>query len=738
MAPRAIVISVENYPNDTTLGSPLPGAADSAKAFRDWLVQAKQVTAADIVELKDPTRSQLEKGFRDLVDKGRDMTERLFVFYSGHGFSFQDVPGKQRPADILVTSEFENLQDSGHSCLKLDDLQDKLFNCLGAGEHFYFVDACRNLANASDVTPTNIGWVRPPSTSTPTIFTLFSVERLNPAADNKEFSMQLVEGLTGKGRAKRYDGPRMVVTFNSLCDYLKDIRARQIDFARSAGNGNGEITEIKPIQHYQCAVEVINAGPGDQFTLTIQNARQQTIGAPQPFLGHRIVFQQPPDDYYLGLQHPTDAVQPVVDNHADLYENCDLKFQKVAGGPPAAAQPTVQRATVSVSAAPDTMLVIENVQTGVTIQSDKPFDGPLDPGEYYVRMKTRGGRTLRRQRFAVAAGGHEVVNVAARASTFVRDGLLAAIPGAHDQSQIDFSETLGPMADDDLGLWLSIIGASRIVGHHDDYRKLKNLPLPTFDHLSPGGSAVFLLLGLETAPPSVGVSVAASAVNPEWTSFTTQTTPNMPGIFAWPVDVPSGQRFISVRIGNKAPLTFASYALPNRVTLFTLAQEQDGTIGVHQYMLPVSHLASHLQPPEQEFLKSPPLQGVRFIALAQKQLAERRRLRKPTDDGVAIGRWLDLLYGKWLDPVMAIMACYELQRSGEAVGTVVLNNLTEYYGQLPDVAAIATRIDPGVKPPDTVPIFLAGVRTFPQLQLPLPKGKLDYRGPWTSWIAAVR
>lgn len=584
--------------------------------------------------------------------------------------------------------------------------------------------------------PTGIGWVRPQSTSTPTIFAMFSVERLNPAADNKQFSVQLVEGLFGKGKAKRYDGPRMVVTFNSLCDYLKDVRARKIDFARSAGNGTGEILEIAPIRNYQCAVEVINAGPADQFTLTIQNARQQVIGAPQPFLGQRIVFQQPPDDYYLGLQHPTDPVQPVADNHADLYEDCEVKFRKVAGAPNV-AQPVVQQGTVSVSAAPNTMLLIENLQTGAIVASDKPFDGPLAPGEYFVRMKTPGGRTLRRRRFAVAAGGHEVIDVAARASSPVRDGVLAAIPGAHDQSQIDFSETLGPMADDDLGLWLSIIGASRIVGGHDDFSKLKDLPLPSFNDILPGGSAVFLLLGLEEAPLTVQVSVAASAINPEWQTFTTQTTPNMPGIFTWHVATDPGQRFITVRIGEKAPLTFASYALPNRVTLFTLAQDQDSTIGVHQYMLPPSHLIPFLQPAEREFFNAPPLQNVRFIALAQKQLAERRRLTQSAADGATVGRWQDLLWGKWLDPVMAIMACYELQRSGEAVGTAVLNNLIQYYGQLPDVVAISSLLG-AVKPPNAVPMFLAGVRTFPELQLPLPKGKLDFGSPWTSWVGAVR
>jgi hypothetical protein len=52
-------------------------------------------------------------------------------------------------------------------------------------------------------------------------------------------------------------------------------------------------------------------------------------------------------------------------------------------------------------------------------------------------MKTQEGRTLRRKRFAVAAGGHEIIDVAARASNPVRDGLVAAVPGAHDNAQVD-------------------------------------------------------------------------------------------------------------------------------------------------------------------------------------------------------------------------------------------------------------------------------------------------------------
>ena len=154
-------------------------------------------------------------------------------------------------------------------------------------------------------------------------------------------------------------------------------------------------------------------------------------------------------------------------------------------------------------------------------------------------------------------------------------------------------------------------------------------------------------------------------------------------------------------------------------------------------MLPPKHLVPSLQAVEQQFFNRPPLQTVRFIALAQKQLAEQRRMEPSIDDS-AIERWQDLLWGKWLDPVMAIMACYELLRAGEPIDPVVSNNLQQSYGQLPDVAAIQTRVGGPVKWPDAVPMFLTGVRTFPELQLPLPKGKLDFSSPWTSWIGAVR
>src|ERR1035441_6284644 len=482
MPNRAIVISIANYP-DADIGKQLPGTEESADKFHDWLVQERQVAAANIVRLKDIDRLKLEKAFRDLVDRGQDTTERLFVFFSGHGLSFQDAPGKQRPADILVGGDFENLQDSGQSCLKLSDLQDKLFDCLGPGEHFYFIDACRNLVNASELSPTNIGWTRPQSApgtdNAPAIYTLFSTERLSMAVDNSVFAVQLVEGLSGKGRAKRYEGPRLVVTFNSLCDYLKRIRPRNIDYS-AVGKGNGELVEIQPIPSFQCRVDVVNAAPTDQFTLTVQNARQHTIGAPQTFAGTMTSIRQPPDDYYLTVQHTTEAVQPVASNHADLYDDCTVAFKKVTAAPPPFPQPAVQPATVSLTASPGTTLLIENVRTGDVTRSNRAYDGPLAPGEYYVRLKANEGRTLRCRRVSVAAGGDVVVDIAARASSPVKDALLAAIPaGVHDTSEVDFSETLhGRMPDDDLGLWLAIIGASRIVGRQGEFSKLGQLPLP--------------------------------------------------------------------------------------------------------------------------------------------------------------------------------------------------------------------------------------------------------------------
>ena len=76
------------------------------------------------------------------------MTEELFVFFSGHGFAFVNAGTR---ADILISADFQRSDVSGPSCLKIDEMISWLREHLGPGCHFYFVDACRNTLDSTQV-----------------------------------------------------------------------------------------------------------------------------------------------------------------------------------------------------------------------------------------------------------------------------------------------------------------------------------------------------------------------------------------------------------------------------------------------------------------------------------------------------------------------------------------------------------------------------------------------------------
>jgi hypothetical protein len=772
MAIRAIIIAVENYGlvDAGGLVSKLDGTLDDAKAFRDWLLREKIQNPANITFLQDPTKAQISGAFRDLVDAGKDATEEAYIFYSGHGFSYTDSPMRQKPTDILVGSEFKNLQDSGDACIALSKIQYALFQSLGPGIHYYFVDACRNEVSAEKVNPGGLGWSRDFSQlGPPDVFTLFSAARGNLAAVRSGFAPAVVDGLGGKGRAKRREGIQMWVSFDSLRMYLESRLPQKID--AEPGGGTGHILKIDPIPSYECKVEVTNAESNDTFTAVIQNAFHVPIGSPIAFQGKRTSVRQPPDDYFVQLTHTKFSVLPY-QQAADLYDDCSLKFQKEtaprASAPP--EPPGSPLVNLSFNAPPNTILEVTNLKTGEIFAPRPTFSEAVRPGPYRVRL-LEGNRTavrdfrvlvdprvtdkiiddqmLQTYRYIARTGGLEI-NVGDREPSEIRDSILKLIPGNHDAATADFSESLGPMVNQDLSLWLSIIGASRILGN-DQYSKLANLPLMSFDNVKRDDSPVYILIGFEGAAQTVEGSIEV----PEFKKAHRSLIPEaqaVPGLHELRGDVTPGLHIVSLKLGETVPFATVVYTIKNRATLFTVSKDNAGSLRIHQFILPLSKLRQYLTPDEQTSQPHNLLEAIRFTTLAQKQVSRLRSLdavgaRNAMDDPKLLedqNRWTDLLYGKWLDPVMAVMASYELARNVKRSDTIkaeldiALGNLRRYFSELPDVEIVARIAGQPSNPVKGLPLFLAGLqalgRDVPFIPHSLPPNKLDYTGPWITWL----
>src|ERR1700733_4298138 len=150
MSTWAIIVAIEDYPTIRgSLARNLPGTNAAAQNFRNWVTGVKHVPSSNIVCCAGPTcawrttgttRSDIVTAFADLVDRARDDTDELYVFFSGHGIGFSDDP-ELPPVDILIGSDFTLPSKSGDACIRFPELKEKLRIALGPGQHFHFIDA---------------------------------------------------------------------------------------------------------------------------------------------------------------------------------------------------------------------------------------------------------------------------------------------------------------------------------------------------------------------------------------------------------------------------------------------------------------------------------------------------------------------------------------------------------------------------------------------------------------------
>lgn len=823
MTARAFVIAIEDYSKGTFLPN-LPGCNADAEIFIKWLLDKKGVKPADLrccsgkgagddKELKWRTTgttsgeiiAELGKCMTDWADK----TEEFYFFFSGHGFTSATATW-EKSVDVMVASDFTDPQTGGRACLKLSEIQLKLWKSLGPKHHYYFIDACRNPIDTIAPADTGLGF---PSSQlgTPTVYKMFSTARGTLSNTQSGFTPLLVKGLSGGGRAKGVRSLRMYVIFDLLCEYMKKglkPSGQDVDYDRE-GSGEGHILELNPIPQTKCEISVVNAKPTDTFTLTVSD-----IKGPRDkhkFKGSAFKVSLFPDDYFLELAHPSGAVtrkEPPPPDAIDLYDECvvsfELKSPATAAGAKSAAKkaakksgakkggakkggakkgglkkngggagggsvtlslaetvmpadvvrglesvepPAKTTATLHLTApqTPHTQIEVLSLKTGEILRSDfsdGDFAEEVPPGEYVVKLRERGV-TVSRREVTVKPGEEKTLELIARPTDKVRDTILKAVHADDAGGASVFSErSLGPLASTDLGLWLSLFGASRILGEPGQFTKLERLPLTAFDDVKKDEATVYVLAGFEKSAGRFGVGVSSGA-QVEWEPL--EEVKGLHKIYERRLPAAPGSHLLSLKIPKQPPLTYAIHCLPNRATLATFAEDEAGRLTFHQFLLPISHLKEYLEPTVRSYLNQNMLGVVRTIALAHSQFARKRSVQEQLKTA-DIGVWNDLVNHKWLDPVMALIAAYDVIRHGtieqaKRLLSVVNSNLRKYFEGIADVEAIAKLLDTEWKLLQTAPLLLDGVLAFDDVQekqmLPLPPDRLDYKSSWTSWRGAV-
>jgi hypothetical protein len=756
MTTWALIIVVENYPNLASgWAQQLPDTNQAGADFRDWVMRAKNVPASNIIACAEATcawrttgntRQDIVNAFTSLVTRARDQADEVYVFFSGHGIGFAEDP--YEPAiDLLVGSEFSHPSTSGGACLQVQEIKEKLRVALGPGKHFYFIDACRNPLGKQDISPTNLGVVLGRSTrGNATTFVLFSTAPGDVANVNSGFNKVLLSGLKGSARAKAWVGGKMYVTFDNLFLYVRHaLKKDDLELEKKGPlAANSDIVELIPIPTSHCDLEVIGAGPADRFTLNVVDVRH----APRPsitFVGPQTTVSFPPEDYLFRLTTATgDGVPQIAPTPdvagVDLYEDRKVQFQigPAVGPPPPPPDASARIARVRISGPPGTDVSLQDLASGATKTlriKRAHVTRKLEPGRYKVQLQD-GNFKLRSRRFDIAPGTMLDVDLGPKPSSGAQQSIARTLP--NDGMSINFSETLNKVPDWDLSLWLALLGASRILAPRDLFSKLQSIALETFADETPEKSVLYVLAGeLE------GTEAAACGVGLEPRAKPMQAVPDVPGLFQTKLEFTPGPLLVTYAAGSGPTTTIATYGLPNRATLLTFARDEKTGQEIQQFILPIYSLNERLSVRELEYLqREQPLQVLRYMSTAQRLFALQSPIKghtyRQSDD-----YWLDLLDGKWLDPIMALIACYELIRRGTAdkermAMQEVLGNMRTYFPGFADTEVIAMLVGEPHVWPTTAPLLMDGFIALGATDiLPLGDEGLDFNSMWTSWRNAL-
>lgn len=755
---RALVIACEHYRRAEDVAQELAGTLAAAKSFCDWLTGPKQVAAGNIyVCCDDPVvpghpadriypadRGSIVAAIEDLCNGGRDDTGELFVFFSGHGIGWQISP-QQRGLDVILASDYRRRQSSGGSCIKVDELRSEMRKWLGGEDHYYFLDACRTVMQVGEIQPVDLGLTLPlAANEEPTTYVLYATKFGEPARINSGFSGALVDGLKGTGRAKQRVGGQWFVRFDRVQKYVQEHVRAKTDLAKE-GTRDGLILPLDDPQTTACTVAIDNAAATDRFALTVDvNGIQQTFDFNGPAFQKNLV---PSDDgYQFSLKRDGtefDQVDPPQQKILDLFDPTTVRFREGVGrrGPAAPTRPPATGIDVAAVDVQGLAVQIRNAATNVVVAAPLAAANaaqwiPLAPGSYVAELLEHD-RVARRTEITLAPGERKPFTWQAAAPGRVQEAIAALLP--RQDGLPEASESLGgPLVDEDTSVWLSIAGASRLIGNPDEFSKLRALPLARFDDLVQGESVVYALAGLDRGDrASIALSTGAAV---QWTPM--DHVAGVDGVFHLRQRRPPGPVLVSFAVPGMPPVTYASYALPNRAVLIVFDVTAAGRIVTRQMLLPVYSLQQFLDPIVRERFNEERLRLVKYLTVVQALFTTRQPIAPDTPEARA--RWEALLYGKWIDPLLALMAIYDAARRGrtkqdtQSLGEA-LRNLNLFFGELPDVAAASRTLGVASPPPSGTPLLLESLQRAPELKrtLPLNADFLDYSSMWTSWWGAV-
>ena len=735
MSRRALIFAIEKYPlvTDGSIEGELIGTIDRALRFRAWLTgkwKGEGISEEDqqIIFCSEPKTDggrgasidDLKVALDELQTSGRDMTDECYFYFSGHGFSFDK---KVTRSSMLIAADYRSMKFSGDRCANLDWIVLWLTMNMGAGRHYYFIDACRNVFDASVIQPPDALLPNDPaSAGEPDSFLLQSSRPNETAPADGTFAEALLAGLAGHGTAKawdRSDPGAMVVRFDTLRDFVKQRLNRKIHQSVNGdgGDASGLILTLKPPPLSRCTIRVV--GGEAAGTAFFEGERTHLR---EPLNGASGSYDVPPDTYRITLDLGGPGTSPK-EAVLTLYDDAEATFSL----DPTRAPPDQSLETTIITVPPDTSLTIQGREDRTFRTLTEGTHRHVPRGTYGAVLSDNRNRVIRSDELVLT--GSQAVDIGEWTRGAIRKAILDRFPK-------DSNGRLSPameraLIDTDLDILLSLLGAAKIL--EGDPRvpanEVERLPLGDFASEKAGSSPIFVLGAFDDDETGLEVSVRREGA-PAWSLASTSEIASLRDFRANP---DAGPLFVSLKkAGDTLAYTLKSIALPNRVTLITVTQDSDGGFVVGQYFVPLGHLVAEFDYATSS-LHGDPLLDV--LAASRMTRSFRRRRSVMSDLQFYAGR--DLVEGNWKDPLVMLLAAYEAARRRRQENDLptLVSTLERLCGEIPDTEVLAARLR-GERPrlEKGLPIFMDGFVAAGGSVSDLPPGSsLDYSSIWTAW-----
>ena len=282
------------------------------------------------------TRDDVLDAVAELRTAGENKTGRLFVYFSGHGCAPATLPTKYE--DVILLSDFESFTRSSPSAWRVSEIVDWFQRRLGPGEHYYFIDACRNAIPQTAMQLSQQLVLDEDTKEDASIYVLCSTKPGAIAAATQRFAEVLESGLRGKGRASSWltdTRDYMVVRYASLTRYVRaELESEQAVHTRHDGTVEPEdaiVGWVKPVPSYTLRVRMTIPAYVEHFslTLTAEHYSPQTTKVDKKIAE---IGSVPPQRYELIFS----PIRPAVSGSrtfVDVFDDTDIEVSFTAGDP---------------------------------------------------------------------------------------------------------------------------------------------------------------------------------------------------------------------------------------------------------------------------------------------------------------------------------------------------------------------------------------------------------------------